>query len=92
MAKLKVFAVRDLKVGAFLQPLFMRTAGEALRGFEDAVNSTSAENMIGKHPEDFSLYELGEYDEDLGRFTQPADPNPIGTAVEYKKKTGPKAV
>lgn len=58
---LKVFAVRDMKALAFLQPFFSNSVGSALRAFGDAVSDNSC--PFAKHPEDYVLYEIGTYDD-----------------------------
>jgi hypothetical protein len=83
MAKLKVFAVHDSKVEAYLQPFFCRTTGEALRMWEQTCND--GKSMMATHPTDFSLFEVAEYDEATGRFTQHEVLRPLGTAVECKR-------
>lgn len=63
----KVFALRDCKVSAFLQPFFSRSVPDAIRGFEDAVNDPKVSTLT-KHPEDFLLYELADFDDSSGEF------------------------
>lgn len=58
---LKVFAVRDMKALAYLQPFFSPSVGSALRAFGDAVNDTNC--PFNKHPEDYVLFEIGTYDD-----------------------------
>lgn len=58
---LKVFAVRDMKAEAFLQPFFSPSVGSALRAFSDAVNDKQC--PFNKHPGDYVLYEIGSYDD-----------------------------
>jgi len=58
---LKVFAVRDVKASAFLQPFYSPSVGSALRAFGDAVADTNC--PFNKHPEDYVLYEIGIYDD-----------------------------
>lgn len=58
---LKVFAVRDTKAQAFLQPFYSPSVGSALRAFSDAVNDGQC--PFNKHPEDYILYEIGSYDD-----------------------------
>lgn len=64
--KLKVFGIRDSKAMAFLQPYFSPSVGGAVRAFADEVND--GKGMITKHPDDFILYELGEFDDNTGLF------------------------
>lgn len=56
---LKVFAVRDMKAEAFLQPFFSPSIGSAVRAFSDAVNDEKC--PFSKHPGDYVLYEIGDY-------------------------------
>lgn len=58
---LKIFAVRDMKAEAFLQPFFSPSVGSALRAFSDAVNDKNC--PFNKHPDDYVLYEIGTYND-----------------------------
>ena len=60
-----ICAIRDSKVEAFMTPMFFRSKGEAIRSFHDAVNDSNME--FKKHAEDFVMFVLGEYDEQLGQ-------------------------
>lgn len=62
----KVFSVKDVKVGGYLKPFFVRSHGEAERAFMDTVNDPGT--VLYKHPEDYQLYYLGEYDDEDGLF------------------------
>lgn len=79
MAKLKMFAVWDNAVGAYMQPYAVETRGLALRSFMDAAGG-SGDSPIQKHPEDFSLFELGTYDQETGRFENLTAPLNLGSA------------
>lgn len=57
---LRIFAVYDKAVGAFMAPFFVRATGEALRTFTDAVNDP--QSPFYKHPADFELFQLGAFD------------------------------
>ena len=65
---LKVFAVRDAAADVFGKPYFVPSNGVAIRGFTDEVNRKAEDNTLNKHAKDFSLYELGEYDDSFGGF------------------------
>lgn len=84
MAKLIVCAAYDSKIQNYAQPFFMRTKGEAIRAWTEVSNDTSTN--IGKYPEDFSLMELGEYDEASGSFSNHQAPINLGLASQYKKQ------
>ena len=64
---LKVFSIYDAKAGAFNQPFFMHTFGQAERAFRDEVDSPTS--LISKHPEDFTLFDLGVFDDSTGLIT-----------------------
>lgn len=66
MAKLIVMAVMDVQVGAFQRPFFAPAIGAALRAVTDEANRDGSE--MNKHPADYSVYKLGEFDENTGRF------------------------
>jgi hypothetical protein len=67
---LLIFAVRDAKSDQFGTPMFLVSAGQALRSFSDEVNSKSdAASLIAKHPSDFDLFQLGSYDTETGLFS-----------------------
>lgn len=61
---LKIFTVLDKAVGAYLQPFFAQSKGEAIRSFSDAVNTP--DHNFHKHASDFALYDIGEYDNKAG--------------------------
>lgn len=66
---LLAFAVYDKKVGAYMQPMFFRSKGEACRSFLDACTVESQPFM--KHPEDYGFAYLGDFDDSTGSITCP---------------------
>lgn len=82
--KQKMYSVYDAKIGVFNNPMVFLTHGQALRGWMDIANDPSTE--IGKHPEDFTLFELAEYDPETGKFENLITPKSHGTALEYKTR------
>jgi len=82
--KLKVFSVFDSKIGTFARPFFMKTQGEALRGWLDVVNDERS--AFSKHPEDFTLFEIGSFEDEEGRFENHVTPISLGLALEFVKK------
>lgn len=80
---MKIYSVYDAKVDAFAQPFFMRTRGEAIRGWESVCNDSSTQMF--QYPQDFALFELGEFDLTTGRFENSQVPLSLGLAVQYKK-------
>lgn len=83
MATQKVCAVRDSAMEAFLRPFFVPTTNMAARSFVDEVNRNAEDNAMYKHPDDYTLYCLGEFDEETGIFTN--DAQVIMRAKDVKK-------
>lgn len=81
---LKIFCVNDLKAEAFLQPMFFRTAKEAIRAFSNACCDSNTE--FYKHAEDFHLYEIGSFDESTGVITSNKVPLPAIAAIEASRQ------
>lgn len=79
----KIFATYDSKAEAYLQPFFMRARGEAVRAWETVCNDPKSE--FYNHPEDFTLFELGEYDELTGTLFPHQAKIALGCAIEFKK-------
>lgn len=64
----KMFSVLDAKAGIFGIPFCEQRDETAIRAFADAVNdSSNPHNMWNRHPEDFALYQVGEYEDNNGR-------------------------
>lgn len=60
----KMFSIYDSKAAVFGVPFFMPKEQMALRAFSDLCNDKSS--LAGMHPEDFSLFEIGEFDDEKG--------------------------
>lgn len=78
--KVKVFAVYDSKLEAYLAPQFMQTNGQMVRAWETAVNDPSTQ--FSKHPADFTLFAIGEYDDATGDLIPFQSKISFGTALE----------
>lgn len=66
--KYVIVAIRDSAVGAFGRPVFTASTGVAIRSFSDEVNSNRDGNDLNRHPQDFELYHLGEFDDERAAF------------------------
>lgn len=80
---IKVFTVFDTKAEAYLQPFFMQTRGQAIRAWSDSVNDE--QTQFFRHPADFVLYEIGEYDELQGTIRMYDAKISLGVALEFHK-------
>lgn len=83
--KMVVMAIRDAKVGAFMRPFFVQAVGQGLRSFTDEVNQKRDDNVMFHHPEDFSLWEFGVYDDAVApHFEVKPVPVVVAKAVDVK--------
>jgi hypothetical protein len=64
-----ICTVYDRAAETYGRPMFVPSIGVAIRSFTDEVNRSHADNQLFNHPDDFDLYELGEYDDQTSRIT-----------------------
>nr|WAE43570.1 MAG: nonstructural protein [Microviridae sp.] len=79
---MKIFAIRDNKVGAYSKPFIEDNAIQASRALHMAVNDKMIQ--LSQFPEDFDLYELGEIDNISGALVDPGRPKFIVSAISLK--------
>jgi len=65
---LYIVSVKDRAADVFNRPFFVPHRNVAVRDFTDEVNRVSADNALNKHPDDFDLYLLGQFDDSNGAF------------------------
>lgn len=80
--KSKIFSIYDGKAKIFNTPFFMATLGMAVRAFQDIAQDQNT--MICRHPEDFTLYEIGEYEDGTAKLTEKIPMQLIAVASEFK--------
>ena len=80
---MKVLAVYDSKVEEFLPPFLARTVAEGIRNFQTATNTET--HPFNEHPEDYTLFEVGEWDAQSGTFMNAQTPVSHGLAVHFKE-------
>ncbi|AXH76852.1 MAG: nonstructural protein [Microviridae sp.] len=66
--KLVMVTIRDIKIGLYQPPYAVVAIGAAARAFQDACENEERNTDIARHPQDFELYKLGEYDQETGKF------------------------
>lgn len=76
-----VFSIRDIKTDSFMTPFFQTHKPAAMRMFADLCVDKSS--MIGKHPEDFSLYQVGAYDSQTGLLIPADKPDYLAQATDF---------
>lgn len=67
--KMKVIAVFDVQSQAFMRPMFVAAIGAGTRMVQDEVNRAAPDNLLYQHPQDFRVFELGEWDDQSGLFS-----------------------
>ena len=77
----KVFSVYDAKALFYGVPFFMPMVGMATRSFGDLIDDPRS--AVNKHPEDYSLFLLGEFDDQSGVMVPQTAPSMIITGNEY---------
>lgn len=65
--KKNLFSIRDTKAEMYFTPWSKSTIGEAERDFSELAKNK--ETSVGKYPEDFDLFHVGEFDEKTGKIT-----------------------
>lgn len=80
---MRLYAVRDVKADSFGAPISVATEGLARRSFVDACQDSRSE--LSKYPEDYMLYELGEYEPNSGLIIPHQLPKHVMSAIEAVK-------
>ena len=79
--KQKVVTVYDVKSLTYSAPMVHKTTGLALRSFEQACKDPKTQ--LYNYPEDFIMFEIGEWDDQECTISMFKAPKPIGKAIEY---------
>lgn len=81
--KLKIFTIYDSKAEAYLPPFFMKTKGEAIRAWTTTIQEPNTQ--FHKYPSDYTLFEIGEYDDSSATLTQHKNIISLGNGIEFKR-------
>lgn len=82
---LRVYGVFDTKAEVYGRPFFTRMRGEAIRAWSDAL--VDGQSEYAKHPGDYNLFELGEFDQGSGLLVPGKDgPVLLGNGLSFLKK------
>lgn len=65
--KLNAYSIFDAAAARYERPFFMMSDQEAIRTFGDLANGNH-DHPVGKHPEDYSLFRIGVYDDQTAKF------------------------
>lgn len=78
---MNIYTVWDMKAGVFLAPFTIQSDGLARRAMAGCLMED--EHMFARHPEDFALFHVGEWD-DLTAGIEPCTPRAIATLLEIR--------
>jgi len=81
---LRVFSVYDSKGEAYLQPFMQKTRALAIRLFEQATIDTDHDFSL--YAADYTLFELGSWNVNTGRYELLDAPINLGTAAAHKAR------
>lgn len=70
--KLQMFAIKDAALDTFLRPFAANTSQQAARLFQDEINNPQGDMF--KHPDDYTLYNLGDWTDETGAFNTHSQP------------------
>ena len=65
--KMKMYSIYDRCAAAYMRPFYTQRDDEAIRSFRDL--ALDAQHPVGQHPEDYSLFRIGEFDDNTGSVT-----------------------
>lgn len=77
-----IVSVFDSAAGCYSPPSFMQSRGVALRSFMDVVSKS--DTPFNSHPEHYSLFFLGEFDQVTASFSLVDTPECIAKAWEVQ--------
>lgn len=79
---MKMYTVKDVKTGIFNAPVYCHNTAHAMRVMSSVFQND--EHQYSLWPEDFTLYEVGSFDDNTGVITG-VDPIYICTFAELKE-------
>lgn len=81
---INAYSVKDKQSGEYLAPFFQPTHGVAIRSFGDIVKDP--QSLQYKHPEDYTLFYIGEFNTENGQILSIESPQILSEAKEHKEK------
>lgn len=76
-----LLSIYDVRAELYAPPFTVKSVGEGLRAFSDLCSDKST--MPGRHPGDFKLMRLGEFDDLTGNIISDERPVSLGTGSDY---------
>lgn len=79
------FSIFDVKADTYSPPFWKPTVGLAIRDFADLANNP--DTVVGRHPGDFKLVQVGEFDDQVGGLVPSGQLVSLGFASDHVLKT-----
>jgi hypothetical protein len=76
----QIFSIFDTKAKIYLPLVAFNAEGEAVRTFADGLEDKT--HPMGKHPEDYTLFRFGQFDDLTGAFTLLSAPEPVYNGLQ----------
>ena len=77
----KIFTIHDKAAAAYLPPFILHAEGIAIRTFTDCINDTN--HQFSRHPADYTLLCIGEFDDGKGQITTYQTHKPLGNGLSF---------
>lgn len=78
----QVFSIFDNAAKVYNKPFFLKNRYEAVRMFGDLVRDE--QSMLSKHPQDFSLFHVGSFDDESAELINLKVPDRVMLASDVK--------
>lgn len=83
--KYSICCVRDSSADVFGVPMFLGSRGQAIRSFSDEVQRVADNNIMNRHPSDFELFFIGEFDDAQASFDLLPEPKSLIRGIDCVK-------
>ena len=77
-----IYTIHDSKADAYLPPFFLHADGMATRSFQDCIHDP--EHNFGKHPQDYTLFNIGSFNDKTSELEYYSPIKNLGNGVEFK--------
>lgn len=84
---LNIYSIYDVKAHSFAMPFYAPNNAVAIRLFTQLANDPASQ--VHSSPDDFSLFDLGTFDDDGAHFSIHKKPKVVANAVEFIKTAAP---
>lgn len=84
-----IYALKDVKTANYMNPMVYDNEINAVRDMNIVVNRME-DSQVYHYPEDYELYQVGEFDTQIGALVPFTSPKFVVCAISLKKQETPK--